>query len=187
SLLLQHGADSDVRKEARKQLRPGLGRAHKLRRLADAFAWGVRVGRELTGKLFTLEMISSEKLGYTRFSENKLYITPLPILRGEPYGREVVRALILHELGHHMYHRGAAAEAVWKQAEEEKLHSLLNLVADEHLERNLRARDREFGDQLKLLASYAFQHTTREFPVERLLASLQGRAFEVLSGTHLGF
>jgi hypothetical protein len=187
SLLLQHSENSDVRQEARKQMRPGLGRAFKLRRLADTFAWGVRVGRELTGKLFTLEMISSEKLGYTRFSENKLYITPLPILRGEMYGREVVQGLILHELGHHMYHRGEEAEAVWKQGEEEKLHPLLNLVADEHLERNLRARRRAYGDQLKLLAAYAFQHTTREFPVERLLGSLQGRAFEVLSTTHLGF
>jgi hypothetical protein len=187
SLLLQHGESAEVRKDARKQLLPGLGRAHKLRRLADTFAWGVRVGRELTGKLFTLEMISSEKLGYTRFSENKLYITPLPILRGEPHGRDVVQALILHELGHHLYHRGELAEAIWKRAEEEKLHSLLNLVADEHLERNLRARGRDFGDRLKLLAAYAFQHTTREFPVGRLLGSLQGRAFEVLTHIHLGF
>jgi hypothetical protein len=187
SLLLEHGENQEVRKEARQQMRPGLGRALKLRRLADTFAWGVRVGRALTGKLFTLEMISSEKLGYTRFSENKLYITPLPILRGELYGREVVRGLILHELGHHIYHSGAEAEAVWKQGEEEKLHQLLNLVADEHLERNLRARSRAFGDKLKLLAAYAFNHTTREFPVERLLGSLQGRTFEVLSSTHLGF
>jgi len=55
---------------------------------------------------------------------------------------------------------------------------LLNLVADEHLERNLRARDERLGDRLKRLGAYAFQHAEREIAVESLLDSLQGRAFE---------
>jgi hypothetical protein len=181
------GADSlSARQQARRLLRSGLGRAHKLRRVAETFAWGVRVGRQLTGKLFTLEMVAGEDLGYTRLRENKLFISPLPLLRGHPNAREVVRALILHEYGHHLYHKGAGAEEVWEEAESKRLHRLLNLVADEHLERNLRARDQGFGDQLKQLAAYAFQHTAREVPVDALLNGLRGRAFEVLTGTHLG-
>jgi hypothetical protein len=186
ALVLQYGRAAEARKRARAGIRPSYTRDLKLRRVADTFAWGVRVGRELTGKLFSVEMIAGEKLGYTRFTENKIYITPLPILRGEINGRQVVRALILHEFGHHMYHRSAEALAVWKQSEAEALQRLLNLVSDEHLERNLRALDRRFGDQLKQLAAYAFQHTTREIPVENLLSCLQGAAFQVLSASPLG-
>ena len=185
ALLLPQAFNPDVRKRARENLRPRHSREMKLRRVADTFAWGVRVGRELTGKLFSIEMIASEKLGYTRFIENKIYITPLPILRGEMHGRQVVRALILHEYGHHMYHRGDEAQAIWKQSDTEGLQRLLNLVSDEHLERNLRALDRRFGDQLKMLAAYAFQHTARELAVVDLLNVLQGRAFEVLSAAPL--
>jgi hypothetical protein len=184
--LLAGAASVEVRQKARRALRSGLGRTHKLRRVADTFAWGVRIGRQLTGRLFTLEMIAGEELGYTRLNENKLYISPLPILRGQQNSREVVRALILHEYGHHLYHKGEEAEEVWRQAEEERLHRLLNLVSDEHLERNLRARDGAFGDQLKQLAAYAFQHTAREVPVHTLLDALRGRAFAVLTQTHLG-
>ena len=57
-------------------------------------------------------------------------------------------------------------EEVWEQSEKEGLQRLLNLVSDEHLERNLRARDRHFGDQLKQLAAYAFQHTAREVAID---------------------
>src|SRR5262249_38707804 len=146
-----------VRQRARRQLRFGLGRSHKLRRLGETFAWGVRIGRQLTGKLYTLEMIADEQLGYTRLNENKLYISPMPLLRNHQNAREVVRALILHEYGHHLYHRGPEAEAVWDEADQQGLGRLLNLVSDEHLERNLRARDQTFGDQLKQLAAYAFQ------------------------------
>jgi hypothetical protein len=184
--LLASAETPAVRQEARRLMRPSLSRAIKLRRVAETFAWGIRIGRELTGKLFSLVMIAGEALGYTRFRENKLFITPMPILRGQPFGRQVVRALILHEYGHHMYHRGEEAEAIWKQSEDEKIHQLLNLAADEHLERNLRALDRSFGNQLKLLAAYAFQHTNREFLVENLLTTLGGRAFAVLSAARLG-
>jgi Mg-chelatase subunit ChlD len=180
------GALSDtVRTEARKHARPSVTRARKLRQVGEAFAWGVRVGRELTGKLFGVEMIPGEQLGYTRFGENKVFITPRPILRADRHGRDVVQALILHEFGHHMYHRDEEGLATWKRAEKEGLHGLLNLVSDEHLERNLRALDRSFGDRLKLLAAYAFQHTARDFEVETLLDLLKGAAFAVLSGTRL--
>lgn len=184
--LLSGATSSNVRQRARRALRSGIGRGHKLRRVADVFAWGVRIGRQLTGKLFTLEMIAGEDLGYTRLRENKLFISPMPLLRGQQNAREVVRALILHEYGHHLYHKGDAAEAVWQQAEAEKMHPLLNLVSDEHLERNLRARDANFGDQLKMLGAFAFQHTAREVPVETLLNALRSQAFAVLSQTSLG-
>jgi hypothetical protein len=184
--LMAEGVQDAARAEAAGRLGPRLSRARKLRRVADAFAWGVRAGRELTGKLFAVQMISGQALGYTRFEEDRLYITPLPILRGERHARHIVEGLLLHEIGHHVYHRGPDKKPVWAEAEREQLHPLLNLVADEHLERNLRAQDEGYGDRLKKLAAYAFQHSVREVPVELLLGCLQGRAFPVLAATKLG-
>lgn len=182
-------ATSDVvRSKAASRLRDafGLNRLRKLHRVATTFAWGVRTARDLVGKQFRVQMTGGQSLGHTRLNERRLYVTPLPLLRGDQHGKEIVEALILHELGHHMYHRGGGAEAVWAEAQKEGLHGLLNLVADEHLERNLRAIDAAYGDRLKRLAAYAFQHTTREIQLARLLGHLGGRAFDVLVKTHLG-
>jgi hypothetical protein len=184
--LLAESASDAVRTEVVSLIRPGGVRERKLRRVAEAFAWGIRAGRELTGHLFAVQMIAGQGLGYTRFEENKLYINPLPILRGDKNGRPVVEGLLLHELGHHVYHRGPEKQAVWTEAERAGLHSLLNLVADEHLERNLRGLDEDYGDRLKKLVAFAFQHAMREVPVDHLLACLQGRAFPVLPAVRLG-
>jgi hypothetical protein len=164
----------------------GSSRAQKIRAIAEAFAWGVRVGRTLTGRLFRVQMITGKGLGYTRLDEDRLFISPLPLLLGAAHGREIVEGLILHELGHHLHHRGEAEAKVWKQAEDQGIHGLLNLVADEHLERKLRAVEASFGDRLKRLAAHAFQHTEREVPVAALLEGLGSRAFAVLSSTPLG-
>jgi hypothetical protein len=184
--LVSDASNPEVRKQARNRLWLGGSRYAKLRLLADTFAWGVRLGRQLTGQPFTLEMIADERLGYTRLHQTRLHITPLPILRGHPDGEVLVKALILHEYGHHLYHKGTGAHEVWAQAESEQLHQLLNLVSDEHLERNLRARDTTWGNWLKMLAAYAFQHSAREIPFETLLHGLQRRAFPVLTNTTLG-
>ncbi len=184
--LLLDACNSWVKHEVANRLRPTLGKNRLLGRVANTFAWGVQMGRELTGKQFGVEMLGGDDLGYTRFEQNKIFINPLPILRGEMLGREVVEGLILHELGHHMYHRGTEAQRIWREAQDAGMHPLLNLVADEHLERNLRARDAEHGDKLKRLGAYAFQHSQREIFVETLLEGLQGGAFRVLTASRLG-
>jgi hypothetical protein len=133
-----------------------------------------------------VEMLAGDALGYTRMNEDRIYVNPLALLRGEQNGADVLRGLIAHELGHHMYHRGVEPEKVWKRATQERLHSLLNLVADEHLERNLRALSPEFGDPLKRLCAYAFRHSQREVAVDFLLECLQEHAFAALSTMRLG-
>ena len=102
------------------------------------------------------------------------------MLRGEPHGQDVVEGLVLHELGHHVYHRGEAQEALWKQAHAEGLGHLLNLVADEHLERNLRALDPAYGDRLKRLGAFAFHHAAEEIAVPALLDCLRGATARAL-------
>lgn len=184
--LLVDATSLAVRNAVLARLRRTASRDRKLRQVAETFAWGIREGRALTGNLFTVQMIAGDDLGYTRFEENRIYINPLPILRTEQHGDDVVRGLILHELGHHVYHRGPEALPIWKEAGVQGLHPLLNLVSDEHLERNLRAGDPDHGDKLKKLTAYAFQHVNKDVPVLSLLDGLQGRAFAVLSAARLG-
>jgi hypothetical protein len=185
--LLTQAQSIHTRWWARDRLWASPEQSVKMMRLARTFAWGVEMGRYLTGEGFRIEMLVGERdLGYTRLRENKIYITPLPILRGERGGSEIVRALILHEYGHHLFHKGPQAETIWKQADDEKLGRLLNLVADEHLERNLRQRSSRYGDLLKALAAYAFQYNQREMPVASLLAYLGRHADEVLPRVPLG-
>jgi hypothetical protein len=161
-------------------------RSRKLAAVADVFAWGVREGRTLTGRIFRFHMIGGQGLGYTRLDSNHIHVSPTPMLSGDRHGREVVEALVLHEIGHHIHHRGKEEAEVWKKAQADGVGGLLNLVADEHLERNLRALDATYGDRLKRLAAYAFQHTDRDVAVQVLLEMLQGRAFEVLTAITLG-
>ncbi|MEM6991770.1 MAG: hypothetical protein AAF721_14785 [Myxococcota bacterium] len=163
------------------------GRYFKILEIADTFAWGVRRGRELTGRLFRVHMTWRRgDYGHTYLDSNSIHVTPLPMLRGDRDGRDVVEALILHEFGHHMYHRGPEPQGVWGRATSEGLGHLLNLVADEHLERNLRALRPEYGDRLKRLASYAFQHNDREMTFDPLLVMLGASAFDALSREPIG-
>lgn len=152
------------------------------RRVAQSFSWGVQTGREVTGKLFSFKMIGGDDLGYTRLESSQIYINPLPILRRERKGHDVVEGLIIHELGHHMYHADTEGIATWEQAQRENNDKLLNLVSDEQLERNLRAKSKIFGNKLKTLAAYAFQHARRDVCLPSLLRTLGAYAFETLHG-----
>ena len=141
---------------------------------------------ELLGQKFNISMLTDSDLGYTRLNENKVFVNILPIMEGRQNGQKVVEGLILHELGHHIYHKGRANQKIWKKAQRKGLHGLLNIVSDEHLERNLRTKDSKYDSRLKQLASFAFQHTKKDFGVQSLLQLLNVRALEVLSQIKLG-
>ncbi len=186
--ILDEASTAPARKAASARAVSAVAAADNLGRVAEVFAWGVRRGVELTGKLFAVHMTSSERdLGHTYLDKGaRIFVSPLPMLRAEAHGQDVVEGLILHELGHHVYHRGEAAQALWQRAHGEGLGPLLNLVADEHLERNLRAVDASYGDRLKRLGAYAFQHAPQEMPLARLLAALRGSAAPALIAADLG-
>ena len=113
------------------------------------------------------------------------------LVRGET--RDVSRLLAdlralreLDDTGRFMFHSGEEAAVLWRRAHQEGIGHLLNLVADEHLERNLRAIDAEYGDRLKRLGAHAFLHSSREENVEVLLGVLLGGAVETLTTVQLG-
>ncbi|MHC4101580.1 MAG: hypothetical protein ACYSW1_11950, partial [Planctomycetota bacterium] len=96
-------ASESTRHTVIEELRAVRGAGHpRLDQLARVFAWGVLKGRELCHRSFRVVMHGGDELGYTRFEESKVYITPLPVLRGERDSEDVTKGLILHELGHHV-------------------------------------------------------------------------------------
>lgn len=175
------GSDSAVRGRAAVLLQQTGYVSPKFRKIVDVCVWGVRLSRMLFGHDFRIRLLGADRLGYTQLKRPAIYVSVLPLLAGERNGKAIVEGLILHEFGHHLYHKTPEHLQVGEIAGEEKLHSLLNLVNDEHLERNLRAIDRGYGDRLKKLASYAFQHLDREFQAELLIARLGSHAFRVLT------
>ncbi len=170
-----------TRRAAAAYVVAGVAATSRVRRVADVFAWGVRRGVELTGRLFRIHMTAKEReFGHTKLDGSHIFVSALPMLREETHGQDIVEGLILHELGHHIYHRSDEAQALWNQAHREGIGHFLNLIADEHLERNLRAVDPDYGDRLKRLGAYAFQHAPQEIKVKVLfdaLGAATARAF----------
>ena len=160
-------------------------RERDVSQLARCFHWGKQQAIELLHQPFKISTLSDGQLGYTRLHENKVFVNVLPVLKKMQHGKQIVEGLIIHELGHHLYHKGPKNEAIWAKAERNNIHSLLNLVADEHLERNLRRMNSGYDEKLKRLASHAFQHTQKEMPVQQLLDNLGILAFRVLCRSKL--
>jgi hypothetical protein len=186
AIRLYAGARSaSARTRLLQRVAPFLRASAALRPLAESFAWGREVARELTGRAISVHITGGESLGFTRIGSSQIFVNPRPLLDGERHGRQLVEGLVLHELGHQQQHHSEAHQEVWKTAVDEGIHSLLNLVLDEHLERNLRAHDRAYGDRLKRLAAYAFQHARRSLPVDVLLDLVGPRAVAVLGRTPL--
>jgi len=154
-------------------------------RLAAVIAEGQREAMVLCGGFWRVSFIA-DGLGHTRLGTRRICVNPLPLLADERDGEAIVRGLILHELGHHRFHADVEARQIWDIARQERLHALLNLVADEHLERRLRAMEpQRWGMPLKSLAAWAFQHMHKELGVEALLAALGPRALAVLTARPL--
>lgn len=183
--VLEHASTTATRRNAAHLVvtADSIGRVE---RVAEVFAWGVRRGVELAGRMFRFHLTASEgELGHTRLDTDRIFVSPLPMLRGEAHGRDIVEGLVLHEIGHHVYHRGEEAQKLWEQAHQEGIGHFLNLIADEHLERNLRGVNAEYGDKLKRLGAYAFQHAPQEIKLGVLLDSLRASAATALIAADL--
>lgn len=164
---------------------PSSSGSSALQALQAAAEWGARCSLSLVGRPIAVSYVG-DTLGYTRIGSSSIHINPLPLLLGERRGDDIVRGLIAHELGHHRYHGQPDDQRVWQQAQREQLGPLLNLVADEHLERNLRAlSSSRYGDRLQALAAWAFQHRRKAFTLSSLLAGLGPRAASVLVGSSI--
>lgn len=173
-----------IRDRISGQLLQARVRDQRLRTLVNNFAWGVTEGIKLTRRRFRIQFPASEAaLGYTRLTEHSIWISPFPILRSVQNSEAITRGLIVHEYGHHLYHADPTAQEIWEKAQSTGLGDLLNLVADEHLERRLRSWNSAYGDDLKALGAYAFHHKKQCFNIEELVRQLGVHAFALLTKT----
>jgi hypothetical protein len=181
--IIDGSLDEENRKRALSLVRlDPFSKARVVRTLAEIASWGVARGMELTARAFRFQLYGTAagEIGRTRLHGRIIHFNPLPLLRGEADGRRIVEAIMLHEIGHHRYNAGPEWRKVNRLAAEERLGQLLNLVQDEHLERNLRSLQTEWGDSLKILAAWAFQRSSRTIDLDTLLDLLGGAAFRVL-------
>ena len=185
ALLVAEASNDGIAQKCAKLLRPAAGRSGKLRAIADDVAWGRDVAEKLTGRQIEISILGGAGLGYTQLEGTTIHVNPLPILRREKGGRDIFRGLILHELGHHKYHGGPKSARVWTKARTQGLGELLNLVADEHLERNLAAHSADFANYFRRLAAYAFQYSCREIATAELFRVAGGQAFRILTRCRL--
>lgn len=183
--VILEATDTATRENAANQLQQIGFVTPKFAKVVQTFVWGIRKSRMLLNREFRIRMLGTGDLGYTELEHPVIYVSAIPLLAGHRNGKDIVEGLILHELGHHLYHKTDEHSRADEIAREEKLHTVLNIVNDEHLERNLRGTSREYGDRLKKLAAYAFQHLERELSADMLLSRLGHRAFRVLTRCRL--
>ncbi len=128
-------------------------------RLEELLVWGVKRGWELLRRPVDIRLTDSG-VGYTHlpgpYRPAQIYVNPE--LLQQPRGEDLLRGLILHELGHHAFHFTDPANLrTQRRAVRERLSSLLNLIEDEHLERRLRSENPEWGEWFDALAAWAFK------------------------------
>jgi len=125
----------------------------------DIRQWGAEIGRQLLGGPPRI-IWTRDGLGYTRSEPAKrcvkIWVNPVPVLAQQQNGDDILRALIIHELGHHLWDQNQpGARHAWEKASEEGVRDLFNLMADERLERAMRSVSPEFGRYFDRLASSA--------------------------------
>jgi hypothetical protein len=152
---------------------PGIREMAK--RLEEIIVWGVQRGWDLLDSPVNI-FLTWDNLGYTHPSEYgtavEIFVNP-NVLR-DPRGEQLLKALILHELGHHLAHfRDPGFKPTSQQAKLLKLRSLFNLIEDEHLERQLRSMNPQWGECLDALVARVFKGEPAELGIEEY-ASLMG-------------
>ncbi len=148
--------------------------------------WARTTGEQLLDVPVKLEWYY-DGIGETRArqqSSNKIDIraTNLPIFseidtnsyHGQERGEEVVKGIILHEIGHHLYDDGEKGHwTVRGQAQAEGLDEIYAILRDDRLERRLAARKREWARYLDRLNAYAFSGDKSRIPLNQLAAFLE--------------
>jgi hypothetical protein len=147
----------------------------QLRAKAQAVVrWASQIGQELLGKPVIVRKYAYG-LGRThedrKRQEVEIEISDAPVTSGHPHGEDIMRGLVLHELGHHLYDIGARGHKTTRGiARSEGIDLLYDILCDERLERKLRARRSLWGIYFDRLAAYAFAEEKRTISLEEYAA-----------------
>jgi hypothetical protein len=122
--------------------------------LEEMMRWAQQIGQELLGKPVTV-FLSDAGLGQTRESPKhqavEIVISPAPVVNGHPHGVDIMRGLVLHEIGHHLADFGARGHKTTRGiARSEGIGDIYDILCDERLERRLRSRRPRWGNGIKL-------------------------------------
>lgn len=137
--------------------------------LENLLVWGVEQGWKLLGSPVNI-YVTQDELGYTHPTGigKAVSIFVNPRVLAEPRGDRLLRALILHELGHHSAHfRDPTFGPAQVRANQAGLQRLFNKVLDEHLERRLRSFNAAWGEMLDALAAWVFKSAPLLLDIER--------------------
>jgi len=136
--------------------------------LEEVIVWGVKRGWEILDGPANI-LMTDKAFGFTHPPDLGMpaVIHVNPLVLQDPNGPTLLKALILHELGHHLCHfRDPDYPDVFRKAKRQRLKGLLNLIEDEHLERQLRSMEAEWGECLDALVSWMFKGQTRRLKIE---------------------
>lgn len=153
-------------------------------RIEEITRWAARTGQELLGKPVTVYPYY-EGLGRTHENRKRqkveIEISTVPVISGHPHGADIMRGLVLHEIGHHLSDFGARGHKTTRGiARSEGIDDIYDILCDERLERRLRSRRPHWGVYFDRLASYAFAQDENEVPLEEYAGLLQKTPEEVL-------
>lgn len=153
-------------------------------RISAVKDWVQEAGQRLLGVPVVVKIIR-EALGRTsRPKKNEkptIEISDRPIAHLHPHGEDIVRALALHEFGHHLFDFSLPGQATrWGLVRKQGLFPLFNALLDERLERLLRQQSAECGPLLDRLLSYAFVQEPRRVSIEDYAAVVNRPVEEAL-------
>ncbi len=158
-------------------------------RVATINKWAKQIGRELLGRSVVVWNYR-QGLGRTKVRTRgpvEIEVSDTPVTTCHPHGEEVMRGLVLHELGHHVCDftvRGfKTADGI---ARSEGLDQLWNVLLDERLERALRSRRPEWGIYFDRLSSYVFAQPPRTVPLRQYAELLDRSAEETADAVRRG-
>ncbi len=177
------GAQGPVPSLDRVQMQWGRGSQpvwEVVRRRVEAInRWAVFMGQELLGKPVVVHQYR-QGLGRTHAANPstgtvEIEVSDTPVTSGHPHGEEVMKGLVLHELGHHLCDIGVRGHHTMRSiARSAKIKDIYDILIDERLERTLRSRRPAWGLYFDRLASYAFAQDEHRMGLEQL-AQLIGR------------
>ena len=158
--------------------------------LEELIRWARQIGQELLGKPVMMSLAEAG-LGQTRESRERqaveMEISPAPVMNSHPHGADIMRGLVLHEIGHHLADFGARGHKTTRGiARSEGIGDIYDILCDERLERRLRSRRPQWGRYFDRLASYAFAQNDHEVPLDEYAAVLQWSPHEVLTAIQSG-
>ncbi len=147
------------------------------KRVNEIRGWGRQQGWRLLGRrvdIYPYRAGLGRTWGPTRRGAVIIEISDTPVTQLHPHGEELMKGLILHEIGHHLFDFGQpAAEWAFKRARAEGLAELFNIVLDERLERGLRSMDPEWARYIDRLNSYAFAQEEKLIPLSEYAKLLE--------------